>query len=189
MLHVIHDHGGGTEAHVRALIDASRAALAPLPRDRGRRRWQVEEHRADGRVVTFEFAPRGAASRGAHFIGGLCATFGVSLIHLHNISGCRDGILAGVPEAGVPYGYTVHDLNFACPTITFLEAGRLYCGAQTDVRRCTPCLAAQPEFAGIDIDAGARGTRRSSSARRSSSRRRTGPRRRSRAIFRTASRR
>jgi len=51
----------------------------------------------------------------------------------------------------VPYGYTVHDLNFACPTITFLEAGRLYCGAQTDAGRCTPCLAAQPEFAGIAI--------------------------------------
>jgi len=51
----------------------------------------------------------------------------------------------------VPYGYTVHDLNFACPTITFLEAGRLYCGAQTDAGRCTPCLAAQTEFAGINI--------------------------------------
>ena len=37
VLHVIHDHGGGTEHHVRALIDGSRDALAPLSRDRGRR--------------------------------------------------------------------------------------------------------------------------------------------------------
>jgi glycosyltransferase involved in cell wall biosynthesis len=150
VLHVIHHHGGGTETHVRALIESSRRRwrhyLAIAVGDA----WQVEEHRADGRIVTFELA-RAPDEPWRAFIAGLCATFGISLIHLHNISGCRDGLLAGVPEAGVPYGYTVHDLNFACPTITFLEAGRLYCGAQTDARRCTPCLAAQPEFAGINI--------------------------------------
>jgi len=152
VLHVIHHHGGGTETHVRALIDASRRRwrhyLAIAVGDA----WQVEEHRSDGRILDFEFR-RGADEAWPDFIGGLCATFGVSLIHLHNISGCRDGLLTGVPHAGVPYGYTVHDLNFACPTITFLEAGRLYCGAQTDVGRCAPCLAAQPEFAGINIQA------------------------------------
>jgi glycosyltransferase involved in cell wall biosynthesis len=47
----------------------------------------------------------------------------------------------------------VHDLNFACPTITFLDARHRYCGAVTDTRVCTACLAAQPEFAGVDIDA------------------------------------
>jgi O-antigen biosynthesis protein len=150
VLHVIHDHGGGTETHVRALIDASRRRwrhhLAIAVGDR----WQIEEHRADGRVVTYDFT-RGAQERWSAFIGGICATFGVALVHLHNISACRDGLLTGMPEAGVPYGYTVHDLNFACPTITFLEAGRMYCGAQTDLARCTPCLAAQPDFAGINI--------------------------------------
>jgi glycosyltransferase involved in cell wall biosynthesis len=75
----------------------------------------------------------------------------VSLVHLHNISACREGLLDGMPHAGIPYGYTVHDLNFACPTITFLERGRMYCGAQTDLARCRPCLASQPAFAGIDI--------------------------------------
>jgi len=151
VLHVIHDHGGGTETHVRALIDASRRRwrhyLALAVGDA----WQVEEHRADGRVVTFDLA-RGADEPWHAFIAGVCATLGVSLIHLHNISGCREGLLAGVSECGVPYGYTVHDLNFACPTITFLEAGRLYCGAQTDPRRCTPCLAAQAEFSRVDIE-------------------------------------
>jgi GT2 family glycosyltransferase/glycosyltransferase involved in cell wall biosynthesis len=150
VLHVIHDHGGGTETHVRALIDASRARwrhyLAIAVGDR----WQVEEHRADGDMVTSEFARRPGESWPA-FVGGLCATLRVGLVHLHNISACRDGLLAALPALDVPYGYTVHDLNFACPTITFLEAGRMYCGAQTDARRCTPCLAAQPEFAGIAI--------------------------------------
>ena len=49
VLHVIHDHGGGTETHVRALIAGSRDRwrhyLAIAVGDR----WQVEEHRADAR--------------------------------------------------------------------------------------------------------------------------------------------
>jgi len=150
VLHVIHDHGGGTETHVRALIAAARVEwrhyLAIAVGDT----WQVEEHRPDGDVVTSEYARRPDESWPA-FVGGLCATLQVGLVHLHNISACRDGLLAAMPSLDVPYGYTVHDLNFACPTITFLEAGRMYCGAQTDAGRCTPCLAAQPEFAGIAI--------------------------------------
>jgi len=150
VLHVIHDHGGGTETHVRALIDASRRRwrhyLAIAVGDA----WQVEEHRADGRMVTYELT-RGADEPWRDFIASLCATLGISLVHLHNISACRDGLLEGMPHAGIPYGYTVHDVNFACPTITFLERGELYCGAQTDPARCGPCLASQPEFSGIDI--------------------------------------
>ena len=92
VLHVIHHHGGGTETHVRALIAGSRGRwrhyLAIAVDDR----WQVEEHRADGSVVTFEFV-RGAHERWRDFVGGICATFGIALIHLHNISACRDGII------------------------------------------------------------------------------------------------
>ena len=150
VLHVIHDHGGGTETHVRALIDASRRRwrhyLAIAVGDE----WQLEEHRADGRVVTYAFT-RGAGEAWDAFIRGLCATFDVALVHLHNISRCRDGLLTGMAGARVPYGYTVHDLNFACPTITFLDAGGMFCGAETDASRCARCLAAQPAFAGVDI--------------------------------------
>ncbi len=150
VLHVIHDHGGGTETHVRALIDASRQRLRHFLAIAVQDAWQVEEHRADRSVVTYEFT-RETAETWPAFVGGLCATLRVALVHLHNISACRTGLLAAMPALRVPYGYTVHDLNFACPTITFLEAGRMYCGAQTDASRCTPCLAAQPEFAGVNI--------------------------------------
>ena len=54
-------------------------------------------------------------------------------------------------DLDVPYGYTVHDLNFACPTITFLAADGLYCGGVTDNAVCRRCLAAQPAFDGFDI--------------------------------------
>jgi hypothetical protein len=45
----------------------------------------------------------------------------------------------------------VHDLNFACPTITFLGADGLYCGGETDPVVCARCLGAQAAFADVDI--------------------------------------
>jgi GT2 family glycosyltransferase/glycosyltransferase involved in cell wall biosynthesis len=150
VLHVIHHHGGGTETHVRALIAGSRVRwrhyLAIAVGDR----WQVEEHRADGSVVSFDLE-RGPDEPWRDFVGGICASFGIALIHLHNISACRDGILTALTTLPVPYGYTVHDLNFACPTITFHGADGMYCGAQTDPGVCGRCLAAQPAFRGVDI--------------------------------------
>lgn len=150
VLHVIHHHGGGTEMHVRALIAGTRERwrnyLAIAVEDR----WQVEEHRADGRVVAYELT-RGESETWTRMIGGICASFAISLIHLHNISACRDGILTALAELSIPCGYTIHDLNFACPTITFLGTDGMYCGAQTDPKVCARCLAAQPDFAHVDI--------------------------------------
>ncbi|MCC7218215.1 MAG: glycosyltransferase [Burkholderiales bacterium] len=152
VLHVIHHHGGGTETHVRALISGSRDRwrhyLAIAVDDL----WQVEEHRADGTVVTFDLA-RDPDEPWRDFVGGIVATFGIALVHLHNVSACRDGILTALVALPVPYGYTVHDLNFACPTITFLGPDGMYCGAVTDAAACSRCLAAQPAFAGVDIAA------------------------------------
>ena len=150
ILHVIHDHGGGTETHVRALIDSSRKRwrhyLAIAVGDA----WQIEEHRSDGRVMTFNLA-RKPDEQWDQFVAQICATFGIALIHLHNISGSREAFFNALPRLGIPYGYTVHDLNFACPTITFLDANQMFCGAVTDVDQCKRCLAAQPEHANIDI--------------------------------------
>src|SRR5205823_1102097 len=87
------------------------------------------------------------------FMGAICATFSIAVVHLHNISGCREGLLAALDEGSVPYGYTVHDLNFACPTITFLRSSdRMFCGAITEATVCARCLAAQPEYASVDIE-------------------------------------
>jgi GT2 family glycosyltransferase/glycosyltransferase involved in cell wall biosynthesis len=151
ILHVLHGHGGGTEYHVRALIAASSTAfrhylLIAVDDD-----WRLEEH-VDGEVTGYDF--RRVAEEGwRDFLGGLVARFGVDLIHLHNISSARGAMLTALAALQIPYGYTVHDLNFACPTITFLGADGRYCRAVTDVATCSTCLAAQPEFAGVDIGA------------------------------------
>ena len=142
VLHIVHHHGGGTETHVRALIAASpdrwRHYLAVAVGDR----WQVEEHRNGGTVVTFSFE-RERGERWRDFLAGLTAAFRISLLHLHNISACREGLQQALEESSVPFGYTLHDLNFACPTITFLDPEGRYCGGVTDVRICQACVNAQ----------------------------------------------
>ena len=151
LLHVIHGHGGGTEYHVRALIAASSTAFRHYLLIAVGDEWQIEEQ-VEGEIRSYDFQ-RLPGEQWGELLSGLCARFGVELIHLHNISGCRDGLISALAEAGLPYGYTVHDLNFACPTITFMNAEQTYCGGVTDASVCTACLAAQPEFARIDIDA------------------------------------
>jgi len=150
VLHVIHGHGGGTEHHARSLIDATRTGyrhyLAVALGDE----WQVEEHRRDGTLLAFSQV-RVDGQPWADFVGGICERFGIDLIHLHNISGSRDGIVTALATLGVPYGYTVHDLSFACPTILFLGVDGRYCRQETDPTICRACLHAQPSFAHIDI--------------------------------------
>jgi GT2 family glycosyltransferase len=149
-LHVIHGHGGGTEYQVRTLITPSagifRHSLLIAVGDE----WQLEEP-VDGETCSYRFS-RAPGESWSDFLGGLCVRFGIDLIHLHNISGCRDGLMSAVSAVGIPYGYTVHDLNFACPTITFLNPEQTYCGAVTDAATCRACLAAQPELARVDIE-------------------------------------
>ena len=151
ILHLLHGHGGGTEYHVRALITASASAFRHYLLIAVGEDWRLEEY-ADGEVIGYDFR-RAAHETWREFLGGICARFGVDLIHLHNVSGSREGLLSALAELPIPYGYTVHDLNFACPTITFLDAEAKYCHAVTDAAACAACLGAQSEFAGVDIAA------------------------------------
>ena len=88
VLHVIHDHGGGVETHVRALIEASpegwRHCVATAVGDC----WQVDEYPGDGARRRFEFVRRDGEPW-HDFIGGIAASFRVSLIHIHHLLHAR----------------------------------------------------------------------------------------------------
>src|SRR5437764_7073981 len=86
------------------------------------------------------------------FMGALCATFSIALGLLQYISVCRDGLLHALADAAAPYAYTVHDLNFACPTITCLGPDQMFCGGVNDRNVCKRCLQTQAEYASVDID-------------------------------------
>ncbi len=149
VLQVIHG-GGGTEAHARAIIEGTRGRIRHVLATVRGDRWRIEEHRTAGGTIICEFARRDDEPL-EDFLRMLSATFGVTLIHLHNISGSRDRLLDAMPRLGIPYGCTVHDLNFACPTITLHRADGFFCGAITDADICRTCLSSQKSFADVDI--------------------------------------
>ncbi|MDR1530229.1 MAG: glycosyltransferase [Burkholderiales bacterium] len=153
VLHIIHSHGGGTETYARELIAELqkdwRHYLAIACGDE----WQIELHaQQKQRNASVLRVRRRARESWETFLGQLCATLGITLIHVHNISECREGILPALPKLGIPYGYTVHDLSFACPTITFLDPTTRYCGGQTDNETCAECLKQKPDFAEVNIE-------------------------------------
>lgn len=150
VLHITHAWGGGTDAYMRTLIDQSPASWRHFVATPADDRWRVEEMRADGDPIVYEFE-RGPHEPWRDFIGGMCATFDVGLVHLHQVSAARAGIVAALVDFPVPFVYTVHDLFIACPTITFHGPDGMYCGAQVDPVECTRCLTAQPAFDRVDI--------------------------------------
>jgi len=150
VLHIVHHQGGGTETYVRTLIAATRAERRHAIAVATGECWRIEAHRRDGEVIVFDVA-REPGEAWRDFLGALCGTLGAGLVHVHNVSACREGLMAALADPPVPFGYTVHDVNVACPTITFLGADGMYCGAQTDVATCNRCLAAQPAFSWLDI--------------------------------------
>ena len=153
VLHVLQTHGGGTERQVRALIGRRDRGTAITWRSRSATRGRSKNLT----TTTAAGAPSSfggrRTNRGRHIVGGIAATFSIDLVHLHNISQCREGVIAALEGLDLPYGYTVHDLDFACPTITFLAADGMYCGGVTDAQACARCLAAQPKFREVDIGA------------------------------------
>ena len=150
LLHITHVHGGGTEHHVRSLIDASRDRYRHYLAIATGTTWQIEEHLETGELRSFSLA-RAPGESLRDFLRALAATFRIGIIHLHNISGCREGLAEALRALKIPYGYTVHDFDFACPTNTLIGRDGYYCGGETDVAVCGACLASKPELAGHDI--------------------------------------
>jgi glycosyltransferase involved in cell wall biosynthesis len=136
--------------HVRSLIEATRRRIRHVLATVRGDSWRIEEHRSDGSSGLGEFARREHEPY-EEFLGMLCASFGIGLVHLHNISGSREPLQDAMPRLRIPYGYTVHDLAFACPTITLQRADGGHCGGVTDLAACRVCLAGQRDFASEDI--------------------------------------
>jgi GT2 family glycosyltransferase len=150
-LHLVHDRGGGTETYVRTLLDASGDDwihyMAVMVGDRLR----IEERGEDRRRPRWFGLERRQNESWTQFIGGVVATFGISLVHVHHLSRSRDGLLAALRSLDVPYGITIHDLWLACPTVTLTRADGRFCGGVTDAAACARCLSEHGTFAGIDI--------------------------------------
>ena len=138
VLHVIHDHGGGTETHVRTLIDASRdrwrhylavAVGDSLAGRRARRRRAhaiIHVRSRGGRIVARlrrrNLSPR-SASRSCTCT--TCRDRGRACWRRCRRSACRTATR-----------FTTFD--FACPTITLTPADERFCGGSHRRRAMPP---------------------------------------------------
>lgn len=151
VLHVLHGRKGGTENHIRHLMAAGQGQLRQYLLATFDDEWVLEDANGE-RLVIYHLKHEQDELWGA-LLESLCAAFNIHVCHVHHLAGCRLGLLEAFAALSVPYGFTVHDFYLACPTINLLGPDGDYCGAQTDLERCRLCLAAQPDFAGIDIAA------------------------------------
>lgn len=162
ILHILHDRGGGTDLHVRGLVAALpgwRHVVASVAGDRiDIRSFASTREPAAGHggfvapgapdAASFE---RAAGEPWHELLRSIAETFRVSLIHVHHLAESPFSLVSALSALGVPYGVTIHDLWFACPTVTLTRSDGSYCGGVTDLNVCRSCLAAQPAFASIDI--------------------------------------
>ncbi|MCL2297402.1 MAG: glycosyltransferase [Proteobacteria bacterium] len=153
VLHIVHTHGGGTELHARKLIRNSPPGWRHYLAIVDSTQWRIALAPKDGSESPILCVARRDDETWESFVEQLCGSLGVGLVHVHNVSGCRDGILSAFPKLSIPYGYTTHDLSIACPTITFLNPDERYCGGQTETTVCQNCLRQQEDFSHIDIAA------------------------------------
>jgi GT2 family glycosyltransferase len=151
VLHVLHGRKGGTENHIRHLMAAGRGRLRQYLLSTFDEVWVLED--ANGGEPVLYHLKHEQDELWSALLESLCAAFNIQVCHVHHLAGCRPGLLAAFAGLSIPYGFTVHDFYLACPTINLLRPDGDYCGAETDPANCSACLAAQPDFAGIDIAA------------------------------------
>ena len=148
ILHVLHGRRGGTDKYVRELIDATRDHYRHYLLVTTGDRWQVFD--TNGVVpATFEFRSQ-RASDDEDWLGSLCASLSVGLIHVHSLVDTGE-LVAMLAHTKVPYCYTVWDMYLPCPTVLLINSAGVYCNATTDPRTCTRCLAAIDGLKHVDI--------------------------------------
>lgn len=151
ILHVLHGHGGGTEKYARN--------IAALIHDKFRhyllitleKEWIVKAiYPGSDNDQSYHFRYQDN-EMWVEFLESICSWLDIRLCHIHQLSGCRDGLLAAFAKTNIPYGFSVHDFFLACPSVNFLDGSGNYCGAITEIMQCQKCLDEQASFAGINI--------------------------------------
>jgi GT2 family glycosyltransferase/glycosyltransferase involved in cell wall biosynthesis len=60
-------------------------------------------------------------------------------------------IIRLIKAAGLPYTFFIHDFYAVCPEYNLLNEKSIYCGAETDLKKCRDCLARQKNLICKDI--------------------------------------
>ncbi len=151
ILHIMHGHGGGTETYIRNLSSLTYEQFRHYVLVALEREWIVKVLNPGGDVQNYAFQHQDDEIW-AEFLERICSWLDIRLCHVHQLSGCRSGLLAAFRKINIPYGFSVHDFFLACPSINLLDSKGDYCNAVTDITQCQKCLGEQPAFSAIDIE-------------------------------------
>jgi glycosyltransferase involved in cell wall biosynthesis len=141
-LMVSHFGGGGTEKHVRILMEHLRRqdvrSLLVRPDHRGRQIW--EEFDASGRLRWCRsIEPVGRT------IDRLLDLVGPRHVHIHHTLGHAETLFNRLEARGLACDWTIHDYHAICPRIHLNQADGSYCGEPDDAG-CTRCLRALGDY-------------------------------------------
>jgi GT2 family glycosyltransferase/glycosyltransferase involved in cell wall biosynthesis len=144
VLFVTHDRGGGTERHIRDLIQ----------------HWQEHDFqtlimRSDKRIpdlvhITEPSIPETPNLSITNFSKELPETIDLLMklnvrhIHVHHLAGFGENAPSAIQEIasriGAAYDFTVHDYTSICPQINLIDESGKYCG-EPEVKACDACVA------------------------------------------------
>lgn len=160
VLHLLHappDAVGGTESHVRSLIDALGDDIdfsVFFPTNSGfvvRTNWRTD----DGSVLVDELAFPGAAHRvrrltDEHVAVALQAVLDVldvDVVHVQNLVNLSLAPFDVLARFDGPVICSVHDLFLGCPSHSVLYRSTVSCGLPDDPAACARCLPETTSFA------------------------------------------
>lgn len=145
ILVVMHALGGGTDRHVRELMDAvgPRANVLRL------------EPRPGGFALSVPgLVGHPEATFATDQFDGLVAvvrSFGVDRVHVHHWLGLASSLRPLIDRLGVPFDVTIHDYFSICPQINLLPTPvSRYCG-EPDAATCNACIAGRPHHGATNI--------------------------------------
>ncbi|WBV43864.1 glycosyltransferase [Pseudoroseomonas cervicalis] len=132
VLMVTHDWGGGTERHMRelsALLEAEGVPAFTLRPAQGRPGYLTLDD-PEGREMV-NLRPYDVTRDLPRFTEAL-RRLKLRLVHVHHLAGmpdqAADFLRLACAGAGLPYDVTLHDYMTACPRITMIDRGGVYCG-------------------------------------------------------------
>lgn len=145
ILFLLHTWGGGTEKHVRDLINALQDYIFYVLQVDGARvvLTEVNNGHETEYVFTMESPLKQFEFHNDEYekiLLDIIDTFKISLIHIHHLIGHSFDISTVAKRRGIPLLYTVHDYYSVCPNINLLDCNLKLCFGDRSIAKCDACL-------------------------------------------------
>jgi GT2 family glycosyltransferase/molybdenum cofactor biosynthesis enzyme MoaA len=145
ILFFLHTWGGGTEKHVRDLIDALRDYIFYVLQVEGARVVLTEVN--NGHEIEYVFSMKSPLKQFEFhnteyekILLDITDQFQIDLIHIHHLIGHSFDVTAVAKQRNIPLLYTVHDYYSVCPNINLLDCNFELCLGDNSIEKCDVCL-------------------------------------------------